>query len=613
MARKACWLLLCVFGLVCSCHKEEDVPVAATEAIAPRFVGQKGISWKSDTRAADTEWTSSDVIGIYMLKKNGTTYDYTLSEALDKNRMYMAGDTTKGEFVPAAGHAIYFPFDGSVRFVAYYPYQADADNASTANKVTFTFTGQSTLTDKESKDFAFHKGTEEYSKSNPNVALAFQHKFCKIKITIKKGGGCPSLNNLEVSLTNMPVSAMVDLAKLAKDEDDSIITQTTSTTILSYVDLDNENETQAVAEAIVPPHTGTGNFINRVFHFKVGSNSYTYSLPNDVTFASGQEYNYEFTLYNSTMSDGLTNCYIVKPGESVAFPVSRAYRYDGTNFTNQLHTGENYNGEFSVDVLWEDLSDLIKETTVTGSGNQAEVTVETNISAGGNAVVKIFKKGDTTETPVWSYHIWVTDPDAIRTWTNPNNTAYTFMDRNLGATEAEGPKFYGLFYQWGRKDPFREAGNATIVGPTNIIESIKGPITFIKNSTNWLPERKEDLWNDGGNKTIYDPCPAGWRVPFFIGTSFSEESSPWQGFENMSWSENGITFADNAQYPVPGYLAGSSGDLKGSVGYYWSASINSTTQGYALMITESSGISANGKLYLSNGCSVRCVREVPVP
>jgi hypothetical protein len=590
MARKACWLLLCAFGLVCSCHKEEDVPDAVAEAIAPRFVGQKGVSWKSDTRAADQTWTSGDEIGIYMLRTSEN-----VSNASCKNRKYIA-EGTDGKFEPAvANHAIYFQPGESVRFVAYYPYSTSAD---AANTLTFDFADQSEQAWKEAKDFAFHKGATNYSSSNPNVALAFQHKFCKIKITIKKGSGGPDLTTLTaVTLTNMPVSATVDLAALALDENSvtALGISTMPTDITSYVV--SPTETQAVAEAIVPPHDGGSD---REFHFLFDSNTtYKYSLPNNVAFESGKEYNYEFTLYNSTVSDGLTNCYIVKPGNSKTFPVSRAY-VDDTEKLRVDPPDATYNGTIGASVLWtdpEDLKDLI-EVKVTGSGNQAIVTVRTNDipeGGGGNAVVGIYKNDNPTEL-VWSYHIWVTDPDDIETWENTSNKEqqFIFMDRNLGATAIDNS---GLYYQWGRKDPFPGSNATSSNGwmgdnvEIDIIESIKIPTTFIKHDTNWLSGIKADLWNDSGKKTIYDPCPAGWRVPVFTeGETFN--------FEN------------NAQFPITGHINGSDGiyDDEGERRWCWSASATESGGSCFLNIIENNG-TVEPSTSPANGQSVRCVQE----
>ena len=94
----------------------------------------------------------------------------------------------------------------------------------------------------------------------------------------------------------------------------------------------------------------------------------------------------------------------------------------------------------------------------------------------------------------------------------------------------------GLHYQWGRKDPFMgsssisssEIAKSTITWPTpaqsnasrgTIDFAIANPTVFISGnginydwyySGNYMTENSR--WS-ASSKTIYDPCPAGWRVP----------------------------------------------------------------------------------------------------
>jgi hypothetical protein len=179
-----------------------------------------------------------------------------------------------------------------------------------------------------------------------------------------------------------------------------------------------------------------------------------------------------------TFTDGMSNCYMVIPGQQVDFPVSRAYTYTGTDFTNTLHVGDTYTGQFNAAVVWADAAVINGTPTVSGSGNTAIVTVKTTGIAG-NAVVKIYKKEDSSRTPVWSYHIWASDYNGSDTYTNTNNN-FVFMDRNLGATKAglltstgTGANLgFGLFYQWGRKDPFPATGDPGESQSTNKFDAV---------------------------------------------------------------------------------------------------------------------------------------------
>jgi hypothetical protein len=273
--------------------------------------------------------------------------------------------------------------------------------------------------------------------------------------------------------------------------------------------------------------------------------------------------------------------------------------------TEKLHVdypaGDKYTGKFGIDVVWEDPLGLIDMTgtTVDGEGHQAMITVKTTAAdVKGNAVVKIFKKDDPDKTPVWSYHIWVTDYDPDNgdaTWTNTHQTkkTYTFMDRHLGAIEAEiSIPGIGLLYQWGRKDPFPvgrdgatgfaalnkfegmpDAGDKTVYQTSYndndecIKESIMNPTRYfihrLTNTVSWLPDGQSNLWNNGADtdefeKTIYDPCPDKWRVPTMaygsVGTRKTADY-PWYGatLSRKSGTIWGWAFDENSLWPPTGY------------------------------------------------------------
>jgi uncharacterized protein (TIGR02145 family) len=413
-------------------------------------------------------------------------------------------------------------------------------------------------------------------------------------------------------------------------------------------------------EAIVAPHPGT-SFTGRTITFATnnGADVKTYTIPDAMTFESGKVYNYTVTYSNTTPQeetssyDGKTNCYIVAPNGTVTFEVSRAYTYNAANkvFNNTLHVGGTYTGGFVAKVIWQDPSDLIDSPTstasaISGSGNTATVTVTAKNNKSGNAVIGIYKSTDTS-TPVWSYHIWVTDYTGAATATN---NGFVFMNRNLGATAAgTGLTARGLFYQWGRKDPFpgEKTGTAgyaerakfygindtgfntaevKVTGSDNaacIIESIQKPTTFFTNYNNnydWLITLKDDLWNiresNKDIKTIYDPCPSGWRVPAHKDNSASANNSPWKGYTGSSFTSGdtgAMSFGANAVYPAAGGRSYSRGSASngGSYGYYWSASPYSSSAIYAahLIFNSGGGISVYYNNVRANGFSVRCVRE----
>jgi hypothetical protein len=660
---KKIFVCFCMFGLVYSCSKDELLPAGSPAGDNPLAVTFVGVSsreeWidspQASTRANDTSWAQDDMIGIYMLPSG----NYDLSSSVWKNRKYEV--TPSGTLSPnGSANTLYYPVNGdNVRFVAYYPYSSAATNTATLNKVSFDFADQSTQAKKEAVDFCFHRGETDYSQSSQTgLTLKFNHKFSKILMTVKSGSGGPSsVKNVVVTLGGMPKTATADLDNLARQQAGNIqvVNAGTNVSTIKAFTHSASTDAEATVEAIVAPHSGTGSFASRVFTFTIGSDVKTYKLPDNIEFESGKLYHFNFILKKgTTIADGMSNCYIVVPDGTLEFPVSRAYVYDpgSKDFTNTLHTGGEYTEEFDAAIVWDD-NGVLKTgndaPTVTGKGKTAKVTVKTKNKTG-NAVVAIKKK--TNSEIVWSYHIWVTkyDPDTD-TYSNNN---LVFMNRNLGATFAgfdnpDNPHFsnqnfgMGLFYQWGRKDPFpatkdpglefeQAGGGSFTVEETldtngTIPYTIRNPNVFliVPNASNTVAgdwhhgSRNNTLWDDSGKKTIYDPCPYGWRVPKY--SQKNDKGSPWRGFEKTAsnWIRyKGYTWDSNAIYPYTDFRICTTGKCikhpRLANGSYWSASPSAPSPvltgdtALDLFLTEDV-VNIADNAHRAHGFVVRCVRE----
>lgn len=176
----------------------------------------------------------------------------------------------------------------------------------------------------------------------------------------------------------------------------------------------------------------------------------------------------------------------------------------------------------SVRVLWE-TSEAAGGVIATAGLYGDDVVFSTGTEPG-NALLGTF---DRNGRLLWSWHIWVTatDPEATA---QIYRGGRTMMDRNLGAMN---PTDAGLFYQWGRKDPFR------VIVPGNMVTHIPtrsnseagvgteafasaNPGVFITSADDkdWMSVPNPNLWGNlttGGvlneyyAKSIYDPCPPG--------------------------------------------------------------------------------------------------------
>lgn len=219
---------------------------------------------------------------------------------------------------------------------------------------------------------------------------------------------------------------------------------------------------------------------------------------------------------------GGANSYLVETGGVYEFSPTKV-------------SGASVEGISSVDWLWATKVDGSDEQSIIGDVRLSDGKVRfTATGKEGDALIAAF---DSEGAVLWSWLVWVTDRPGTVTYEN----GCVFLDRYIGATsaDAESPESYGLFYQWGRKDPFWggtvdeiEAGDVpfeaakvgTVVNGNlaaawkvvpegaDIARGIAEPMSFfVHTNYDWLAEHDETLW--GRKKTDYDPCPAGYRVP----------------------------------------------------------------------------------------------------
>ena len=238
------------------------------------------------------------------------------------------------------------------------------------------------------------------------------------------------------------------------------------------------------------------------------------------------------------------------------------------------------------------------------------------------------------------------------------------MDRNLGAIRAvpalesdlESARTYGVLYQWGRKDPmpgsadgsyeeantiFNADGYTIPLGKEDggsLANSIANPSTFYRKM--YL---ENGLWGPS-TKTIYDPCPKGWKVPdFYNATNYTM----FDGFafgsnlalvNNKKWltspiaesaavikATNGLlylypgeTYADysckSVWFPMYWMREAGTGLLRTSAACFVMYSAHESSKTTYVYYTE---IKAHGALILTNddkavkayGMSVRCIQE----
>ena len=344
-----------------------------------------------------------------------------------------------------------------------------------------------------------------------------------------------------------------------------------------------------------------------------------------------------------------------------------------------------------------DHSNLVKLTNG-DIAKDARIHLKVPVTNGGNALIAAY--GTDDKIVLWSWHIWVSDyvpallgsftagdatsrTKAIEaaqnttrggivhtyqgaSWTQESGAFYkkVIMDRNLGAIRAvpalesdlESARTYGVLYQWGRKDPmpgsadgsyeeantiFNADGYTIPLGKEDggsLANSIANPSTFYRKM--YL---ENGLWGPS-TKTIYDPCPKGWKVPdFYNATNYTM----FDGFafgsnlalvNNKKWltspiaesaavikATNGLlylypgeTYADysckSVWFPMYWMREAGTGLLRTSAACFVMYSAHESSKTTYVYYTE---IKAHGAFLLTNddkavkayGMSVRCIQE----
>ena len=365
------------------------------------------------------------------------------------------------------------------------------------------------------------------------------------------------------------------------------------------------------------------------------SGSYKYGVPAEFTTLK-HPYDIQHDLNVSAAKDmassGSANCHIISESGLYKFKPVKG------------NSNESVGSVASASILWETFGtsetpeyfDLIKAFCYK-DGYIAFQTADSFKE--GNAVIAA---KDASGNILWSWHIWLTDQPQGQEYFN---NAGTMMDRNLGATSATPGDVgaLGLLYQWGRKDPFLSGGSissqtqakSTITWPSavssdssngTIAYATANPTTFITyNSSNedWYYTGSSSTDNTRwttpeSNKSIYDPCPAGWRVPDGGSNGVWYKACDSSSYLDYTYdsTNKGMNFSgkfganQTIWYPASGYRYRSDGGLfnVGYNGFYWSASPDDY-YAYSLRFSNNRYVGTSDDYSRASGLSVRCLQE----
>lgn len=390
-----------------------------------------------------------------------------------------------------------------------------------------------------------------------------------------------------------------------------------------------------------------------------------------------------FPTLTFTFCYGEANCHVLGSTAGASLTFDAAMRYDfgkslavddmklvkGTD-SETFVGGDNY----KVEAVWEKAEDAnaVVPGSVLSSVDYADnrITV-TAVGGRGNALVALYTTSGEGEnivkTILWSWHIWVA-PVTPQTYSNcTDQGSPIFHDRNLGATTSGAGKqsSVGLYYQYGRKDPFVIKGEITPVEETPYLTTdveltfrqernvenarvswtIKNPTTRIiykvedenfksdppTGFNDWIipGAEVEKYWGNtaakattvaevnaakSGYKTIYDPCPKGYRVPDYYyttgianGASVTSVATAGLKLAKVEYDSGKYTY-----YYLPGTL-----NLRGegvcnynNRGYYWTSTLTPNRAAAYLYNTGTihTNSLSNRTVVRSAACNIRCMK-----
>ena len=352
-----------------------------------------------------------------------------------------------------------------------------------------------------------------------------------------------------------------------------------------------------------------------------------------------------------------TNCYVMRPRLAGNWPVNETRAY--IPLAGVYRVWEDYllangaeipNGTISPAILWEDNPGVVNDLQVINGNKRDSAYLYAESGVSGNAVVAMMVGG----VIYWSFHLWVTEYNPYEAAGEKHYSPHAlvsnvFMDRDLGSLfngYDDTGKARGLFYQFGRKDPFRGGTGWTdvpklgytmekiplhsgAVRPLDAIPaSIHNPEKFYTRMTpgssdtiDWsLNNEDPNLWvTKGGRKTAFDPCPEGWRIP--IVTHVPTSYFPWAGKliegsggpDRLAETTYGMYSPLVGYYPASGYIGSISPSGLGLFNtqthtYVWSSyawPMDNTAQAFHFSLPMTS--LGNTLIEKSYGASVRCV------
>lgn len=581
-------LILTGFLLVTACTPQPTPPTRTALSIRPAIE-----SLSLPTKVNDAGFQDSDSVGLYVVSYQTSQTAPSLQDGgnLADNKPYVYNALSNTWNVAVGQDDVYWE-DQNTRFdiYGYYPHNITVTDVS---QIPFSVSLDQTSPEDYYNSDLLRAAVQAQAPQTEPVSLAFRHMMSQTVITLDPGMGYTAQEFLALEKT-MEIEGVYSAALL--DLSTGVLTPSVNGTLQTILPYQSGN----TFTFIVVPQANLEEA--PVMRLTVDGEVYTYLL--ERTFEANRTWSLDIILNKgldlqvtgNTISEwteitilgeltpprptdlapvATANCYIVPSAGYYAFPATIIGNgNDGIIADAGFHTTTATIAPVSVDILWQDSPGLIADDISIEDGK----VVFTAAEGKGNALIAV---RDANNTILWSWHLWLTDTPADQTYKNNN---LVVMDRNLGATStaytASRKEVLGMYYQWGRKDPFRYDVEPTKVETSQtlgtIANTIATPTTFYTSETasttymtyDWYYGSNQYLWGNPfiapvngiqplPQKTIYDPCPAGYcmgpsdQFLFFSANDFTyydygallavnDTQTSWWPFGGTRWYDDGL-------------------------------------------------------------------------
>lgn len=443
------YLLLFVgLTIFASCSKsdvENEVVADRKQAV---FFGAIG---EFNTRVTNDSWDKGDAIGIFALIPKSDPFAVYEGKY---NLQYVTNGDDKFSSVDGAG-AINFPNEGSLDFLAYYPWQEKITNFE-YNIVAGT-------------DPLYSNNAISQNKEAPNIGLEFHHMLSKLVLNIELGYNSVSLERLDASLNNVIVDGKISLSSGV------VSLGNAKQKIAAIVDVANDNKSATVTSLIMP----TQDLKNVEVLLSLGENSYKWSPKTTMKLESNKEY-----IYNLKLNVEAEPC-VVEIGAAIIKAWEEGHRATGSesldpekeaaslDFTSdlteikfdassqlsrvvKLTTAENQTWTITKNVDWLTLNPQAGGTgseNITVSATKNAATTERTaivaiIPSGNNNLEPIIitvsqRGGSTSEKNDGTKERPYTVAEAVANQGEKGNKDYVWIKAYIVGTEKSGLSLYG--------------------------------------------------------------------------------------------------------------------------------------------------------------------------